>query len=112
MRGSAVAFAATISALATVALTGVAGAAPPNGPAISFLCGDPATDVVIQHPPGVLHTPGAPASVWVDGRHYVLIELHAPWIDQTYGVKTGLVGDTLTCTSPDGVVTGVLAPVP
>jgi len=99
-----------VSALMVAALLAIgpaaAVAAPQHGPAVTFSCG------TALHPPGIFHTLGAPGSVWIDGRHYAMVALDAPWTEQTYGAKTGLLDDAITCTSPSGTVTAVVAPTP
>jgi len=95
-----------ITAAALAAGPAAAVAAPEPGPVVEFSCG------TALHPPGIFHTLGAPGSVWLDGRHYVMVSLDAPWTEQTYGAKNGLLDDAITCTSPNGVVTAVIAPTP
>jgi hypothetical protein len=41
-----------------------------------------------------------------------MVILDAPWTEQSYGRKTGLADDAITCTSPTGAVTAVIAPTP
>jgi hypothetical protein len=72
----------------------------------------PAAGGTALHPPGIFHTLGAPGSVWVDGTHDVMVSLVAPWTEQTYGVKNGLIDGAITCTTPSGAVTAVIAPTP
>jgi hypothetical protein len=97
----------TLMAAAMLAIGPTGAVAEPRpGPAVEFSCG------TALHPPGIFHTLGAPGSVWIDGQHYVMVILDAPWTNQTYGAKTGLLDDAITCTSPNGVVTAVIAPTP
>ena len=99
-----------LSALAATAVLGAGSATavaePQPGPAVEFSCG------TALHPPGIFHTLGAPGSVWIDGRHYVMVSLDAPWTEQDYGAKQGLLDDAITCVSPSGTVTAVIAPTP
>ena len=95
---------AVIAVAALIAGAPTALAAPQPGPVLEFSCG------TALHPPGIFHTPGAPDSVWLDGEHYVMVSLDAPWIHQTFGTKIGLSDELITCT--DGIVTAVIAPTP
>jgi hypothetical protein len=96
----------------------------------------PASPAIADAPPGqgletitvdclegsvtVVGSPGDSASRWIDGQHMVLLSITftptgGPTIVvKTYGQKTGLAGNTVTCTVtfPDGTATVVRTPVP
>jgi hypothetical protein len=68
----------------------------------------------------VVGSPGDSASRWIDGQHMVQLLITFTPTDgpeivvKSYGQKTGLAGDTVTCTVelPDGTAKVVRAPVP
>jgi hypothetical protein len=68
----------------------------------------------------VVGSPGDSASRWIDGQHMVLLEITftptggAEIVIKTFGQKTGLAGNTVSCsvTDENGTTTLVRAPVP
>jgi hypothetical protein len=68
----------------------------------------------------VVGSPGDSASRWIDGQHMVLLSItftptEGPtFVVKTYGQKTGLAANTVSCTVTDstGMTTLVRAPVP
>ena len=100
-----IALTTALTAALLVASPAAAGAAPP-GPEVTFSCG------TALHPPGIFHTVGAPGSLWLGGVHYVMVSLDAPGFHQSFGTKTGLLDDSITCVSPSGNVVAVIVPTP
>jgi hypothetical protein len=95
----------------------------------------PASPAIADAPPGkgletftvecaegtitVVGTPGDSASRWIDDQHMVLLSITFSAdgviiINKTYGQKTGLATNAVSCTvtDPQGTATVVRAPVP
>ena len=95
----------------------------------------PASPAIADAPPGqgletftvecaegtitVVGTPGDSASRWIDGQHMVLLSISfstggATVFAKSYGQKTGLAANAVSCTvtDPSGTATVVRVPVP
>jgi hypothetical protein len=102
----------TAAAIALPASPAVADAPPGHGlETFTVECAEGAITVV--------GTPGDSASRWIDGQHMVLLSLTfstdgVTLFTKTYGQKTGLAANAVSCTvtDPSGTATVVRVPVP
>ncbi|TDW86222.1 MULTISPECIES: hypothetical protein [Kribbella] len=105
--------ASTVAAVALPALPAVADAPPGHGlETFTVACAEGAITVV--------GTPGDSASRWIDDQHMVLLSISftptggVEIVAKTFGKKTGLASNAVSCTvtDPDGTATVVRVPVP
>ena len=104
--------ASTAAAVALTASPAVADAPPGHGlETFTVECAEGEITVV--------GTPGDSASRWIDDQHMVLLSISfssngATIFTKTYGKKTGLASNAVSCTvtDPFGTATVVRAPVP
>jgi hypothetical protein len=105
----------TAAAVALPALPAIADAPPGKGlQTFTVECAE------TENPITVVGTVGDSASRWIDDQHMVLLSLTftttegVTIVAKTWGQKTGLATNTVSCTvtDPDGTATVVRVPVP